>query len=206
MVIVANANNDWRTTHGLSRHPLYRIWTKIKERLYNPNHEAYHRYGGRGVKMCKEWINNPVAFINWALDNGWKKGLHVDKDIKAMKLGIEPLEYSPEMCSIVSPKENCRNASYNIMIEYNGKKQCLMDWCEELGFDQATMHHRIFDYNYTIEEAFTLKPKQKRKSKLVEYNGEYDTIAGWSRKFGINKGTLRERILKMPISEAIKIK
>ena len=41
-------------THGLSKHPLYRVWKGIRNRCYNKNSSYYPNYGGRGVVMCKE--------------------------------------------------------------------------------------------------------------------------------------------------------
>lgn len=34
---------------------LYRIFTDMKQRCYNPKCKAYPRYGGRGIKICEEW-------------------------------------------------------------------------------------------------------------------------------------------------------
>lgn len=42
-------------THGQSYSRLYRLWIKMKERVLNPNHIHYKSYGGRGIKICKEW-------------------------------------------------------------------------------------------------------------------------------------------------------
>lgn len=53
-----------RTKHGLYKTPMYRIWDGIKQRCYNPNSNNYHLYGGRGIKMCETWINNPEKFIS----------------------------------------------------------------------------------------------------------------------------------------------
>lgn len=83
-------------THGLNDHPLYRKWNGFKTRCYNKNNPKYHRYGGRGVIVCNEWVNNFKAFYDWAILNGWEEGLQIDKDIKAHKLGKEGLIYSPE--------------------------------------------------------------------------------------------------------------
>jgi hypothetical protein len=46
-------------------------------------------YGGIGVRMCQDWINDFMSFYNWAIVNGWKRGMQIDKDIKARKIGIE---------------------------------------------------------------------------------------------------------------------
>lgn len=66
-------------SHKLSRHPLYGIWIGMKKRCYNPNTEFYYCYGGIGVIICDEWLNDFKAFYNWAIANGWKKGLSIDR-------------------------------------------------------------------------------------------------------------------------------
>ena len=194
------------TKHGLSKHPLYRVWIKIRERLYNPTHEAYHVYGGNGVIMCDEWRNSVKSFIEWALANGWEKGLHIDKDIIPKRLGVPAKIYSPEMCSIVTPKENCRNTSYNVNIEYNGKSQTLIEWCEELNMDHATLYHRLFDFGYSVEEAFTLPIGYNKNLRRFEYMGQQKTIHEWERFFGLKRMQLAYLVDKigMSLEDAIK--
>jgi len=58
-------DNPWGT-HRLSGHPLYRVWRNIISRCYNKNCNHYHNYGGRGVRMCKEWKNDFKTFYDWA--------------------------------------------------------------------------------------------------------------------------------------------
>jgi hypothetical protein len=41
--------------HGLSRHPLFDTWRRMVDRCENPEHHAYRRYGGRGIKVCAPW-------------------------------------------------------------------------------------------------------------------------------------------------------
>ena len=59
------------TTHGLSKTRLYRIWCRMKDRCYNPNDKRYNDYGGRGIRVCDEWLNDFMAFREWALENGY---------------------------------------------------------------------------------------------------------------------------------------
>ncbi len=98
------------TTHGLRKHALYRTWSSMIERCTRKSATSYPRYGAKGVTVCKEWYDFK-KFYDWATINGWKRGLQIDKDIIPKKLGIPALIYSPEMCCIVTPKENSRNAS-----------------------------------------------------------------------------------------------
>jgi len=88
------------------RKPLYATWIGIKQRCYNINNLAYLRYGGRGIVVCSEWLNNYEAFEKWALLSGWQHGLTIDRiDNNG--------NYCPENCQLLSKsqntKKNCGN-------------------------------------------------------------------------------------------------
>lgn len=141
--------------HGLLKHPLYRLWASVKARCTNPNEKCYKNYGGRGVRLCSEWLNNPERFINWCLNNGWRKGLQLDKDIKAKQMGAEPLLYSPVFCQFVTRKENNNSTRYNVLITHNGETRNIVQWAEHLGMVSNTLQNRIRRRNWSIERALT---------------------------------------------------
>jgi hypothetical protein len=58
--------------HGLINHPLHKRWIAIRQRCNNPKNEAYHNYGGRGIRVCKEW-DNFKEFYDWCICNGYKR-------------------------------------------------------------------------------------------------------------------------------------
>jgi hypothetical protein len=96
------------TKHGYSKnskdtHPIYRVWRDIKQRCYNKNNKGYKNYGGRGISMCEEWLNNPKEFIEWCLANGWKQGLEIDRI-------NNDGNYEPVNCRFVTSRENNLNA------------------------------------------------------------------------------------------------
>ncbi|MCL2377816.1 MAG: AP2 domain-containing protein [Defluviitaleaceae bacterium] len=64
--------------HGNTRNKIYNSWRGMKERCLNPNNMHYENYGGRGIRICDEWLN-ASNFIAWALKNGYKEGLTVDR-------------------------------------------------------------------------------------------------------------------------------
>ena len=66
-------------THLLSKHPLYRKWSGMITRTTNKNEKCYKRYGGRDIAVCDEWRNNFMSFYNWAMANGYEKGLTIDR-------------------------------------------------------------------------------------------------------------------------------
>lgn len=58
----------WRkasTSHGLSKLREYKIWKNIRDRCYNHENISYSNYGGKGITVCDEWLNNPTAFVKY---------------------------------------------------------------------------------------------------------------------------------------------
>lgn len=66
-------------THGLSKTRLYTIWADMKDRCNNKNNNAYKNYGGRGIKICDEWLDNFMNFYNWAIENEYDESLTIDR-------------------------------------------------------------------------------------------------------------------------------
>lgn len=59
------------STHGHSGDRLYRVWSSMKSRCYNSKNSNYPNYGGRGISICEEWIENFENFYKWAIDAGY---------------------------------------------------------------------------------------------------------------------------------------
>jgi hypothetical protein len=96
--------------HGFStrsdKHPLYGVWKTMKHRCYNPNAEFYKYYGGKGITVCPEWRNDAEAFIKWSLQNGWVKGLEIDRINNNSN-------YEPSNCRYVTHLANMQNCDFN---------------------------------------------------------------------------------------------
>lgn len=88
--------------HGYSHHSLYWVWGDMKKRCYNSKHKMYKYYGGRGISICDEWIKSFTIFKMWCFENGWKKGLEIDRR-------DNDGDYTPENCRFVTHKENMHN-------------------------------------------------------------------------------------------------
>lgn len=66
-----------KRTHGMSRTPMYVIWTAIIQRCTNPHHVRYADYGGRGITICPEWRHDFAAFYAYVGDR--PPGLTLDR-------------------------------------------------------------------------------------------------------------------------------
>ena len=95
-----------RATHGYTRntgtHPLYRIIKSAEARCRYPAVKDYKWYGARGIKVCREWAADPASFVSWALANGWRRGLELDRR-------DNDGDYTPTNCRFVTHLENMRN-------------------------------------------------------------------------------------------------
>lgn len=160
------ATADANRTHGLSgRNPLYTVWAGIKRRCYNKNAQDYDKYGALGVRMSEEWKNDYKAFYDWCMANGWEKGLQIDKDRKAMALGIPALLYSSEMCTIVTCKVNQNSRKNNILVEFRGSIRTLKQIAEENRIKYHLLWTRYIELKWDIERAISTPPRKVRSGK-----------------------------------------
>lgn len=58
---------------------LYGVWKSMRQRCRLPSSSAYHHYGARGIDVCQEWYDSYLVFKAWALANGYKEGLSIDR-------------------------------------------------------------------------------------------------------------------------------
>ena len=52
-------------THGLCNNKFYKTWHNMNKRCNNPEDKDYLSYGGRGIKICDEWLD-VTKFVAWA--------------------------------------------------------------------------------------------------------------------------------------------
>ena len=64
---------------GIKNERILKIFVLMKIRCYKENDKSFKFYGGKGIKICDEWLNNPKAFEEWALNNGYKENLTIDR-------------------------------------------------------------------------------------------------------------------------------
>ena len=89
----------------------------IKQRCYDQNGKCYPNYGGRGITVCREWLENPNAFVDWALSSGWRRELQIDRI-------DNDGPYSPDNCHWVTCLVQQRNKRNTVTFNEKGTRVC----------------------------------------------------------------------------------
>lgn len=152
------------------------ILSGMKNRCYNKNSTSYNRYGGRGIKVCEEWRNNPQSFVDWSMSHGYADNLTIDRI-------DNDGNYEPSNCRWATYKQQANNTSRCHMITYNGETKTIKQWAEMLEIDYETLYIRI-SKGWPIEKALSepvrhclrnrypeivCKPGENRDAKVKEY-------------------------------------
>ena len=111
-------------------------------RCYNPKHEHYHYYGGRGITVCDEWR----TFQNFLWDMG-------EAPVgKFLERKDNDKGYSKANCVWATRSENGRNKRNNIVVEYRGTRIPLISLAELLGYPYHAMLRRIKQWGMGVQE------------------------------------------------------
>ena len=124
-----------KKTHGQTKTRLYKIYAKMKERCYDPNYPQRNLYGGRGIKICKEWIDSFENFRDWAIKNGYSDDLSIDR-IDANG------DYEPSNCRWEDKYQQANNKRNNIVLTHNGETLTMPQWARKLNLPYSTLADR----------------------------------------------------------------
>ena len=129
----------------------------IINRCTNPKDKRWANYGGRGISICQEWIDNPILFYQWAIDNSYKPGLQIDRiDVHG--------NYEPNNCRFVDIITQMNNTTKNRNITWNGKTQTVSEWAREIGIRPQALIHR-FTRKWSLKRAMTQPYRERIKNK-----------------------------------------
>lgn len=135
-------------THGMSKSPEYSVWKAMLNRCRNPKARLFHRYGGRGIRVCDRWH----TFANFILDMGMRP---------SSAYTIERIDnngdYTPENCKWATRTAQCQNTSRNHLITFHNETLCLSEWSRRMGIKYSTIAFRL-KAGWSVERALTEPP------------------------------------------------
>jgi len=113
--------------HGMANTRFYATWVKILRRVRNPNCKEFKFYGGRGIRICKEWLK----FENFRNDMLGSYKIACNK-FRETNVSIERRDtngnYIPQNCCWIPFLKQCKNRRNTIRVRYGGKDMCLKDF------------------------------------------------------------------------------
>lgn len=133
------------------------IYWKIIDRCYKPSDRSYRWYGAKGIKVCEEWLNNPLSFEKWALENGYQDDLSIDRL-------DETKNYCPENCWWIPMKENSRFKSTTTLIEFEGNIYTGRQMSDFLNLGTNTINKMLREYpEEKVKEFIKLRKQNSNK-------------------------------------------
>jgi len=168
--------------HGMNNTRIYHIWENMKQRTMNPSANEYEHYGGRGIKVCDEWIDFK-GFYSWVKTTNYN-----DEEKLTLDRIDNDGDYCPNNCRWVTRKKQNRNSSMNVNITYKGNTRCLTEWGEIYNIHPKTLSSRIKN-GWSIENAFTIPVASKSNRGIgnhVTTNrivNQYDLLGNFIKKW-----------------------
>ena len=107
-------------------------WHRVQQRCYNPTDKNYALWGARGIKMCDEWLHDKSKFIKWAIDNGFKPGLKLDRIDNSKG-------YSPDNCRWATDSQQANNRTNNRMLKAGPITMSCGQWDHYLGMNPGNI-------------------------------------------------------------------
>lgn len=154
---VAREKAKSKTGHGIKRgnEHLYAIWQGMKARCSNSQRKEAKYYFFKGIRVCKEWENDFLLFKDWAIKNGYKVGLTLDR-INSDK------GYSPDNCRFVDRYVQNNNTSKNKFITLDGETLTIAQWTRKMDLPRGLISSRLKN-GWSEERAVKTSVQSKRK-------------------------------------------
>ena len=169
------------------------IYDGMRKRCYNINKDNYDSYGGRGISICKEWLDNFMVFYNWATNNGYQDNLTIDRI-------NNDGNYEPENCRWATQEMQDYNRRTTIYLTIDGESKTVLEWEKISGLSWSVLWQRYNKSGYRTKEEMFKKLKvvtkiihngiEKTLRQLHEETGLGIAILEWRNKQGLKDDEL----------------
>lgn len=131
-LLVSQANTKHGQCRTGKRTAAWRAWSSMKSRCLNPDDTSFPDYGGRGITVCKRWLD----FSNFLSDMGeCPTGLQIDRRDNGGN-------YDPQNCRWSTRKEQGQNKRNNRILTVHNLSMCMEEWARASGTDKRKIHAR----------------------------------------------------------------
>ena len=154
--------NIIKVKHRKCNTRLYNIWRDMKWRCNSPKSKRHKFYYDKGIKVCQEWQEDFMNFYDWAMANGYKDNLTLDRI-------NDDGNYETKNCRWATITEQNNNQSNNIRIKYNESEYTLSELSKIYNIKRATLYDRI-KRGWTIDEPLNRKVAKRNRGKSVSFN------------------------------------
>lgn len=117
----------------------------MKSRCYNPKSAGYQNWGGRGIKVCDEWLKFEGFYRD--MYASFSDGLEIERI-------NNDGNYDMENCRWATIKEQARNKRTNKFITIGNSTKTVSEWIEVSGLKSSTFRQRLYVYKWPIEKCF----------------------------------------------------
>lgn len=125
-------NRDKQISHGGSHTRLYQIWINMRRRCTGEKEKDYPRYGGRGITICPEWLESFEAFQDWAMDNGYRDDLTLERNDNSGP-------YCPDNCRWATYEDQANNRRGNVIVTVEDETHTLAEWERIIGLRYGSL-------------------------------------------------------------------
>lgn len=144
------------TKHNHCRTRLYDTYNNMKARCYRKSNHKYPIYGGRGIKICDEWLKDFGEFYDWAISHGYREDLTIDRI-------DNDGDYEPGNCRWVTNKVQSMNRRSNRYLEFDGQRKTIEEWSEITGLRYGVISSRVNKLKWSAEKALTTPLLRRHK-------------------------------------------
>ena len=171
--------------HGLSKDPIYKALYAIKGRCKNPNYREYHNYGGRGISLCEEWDKSFISFYNWSMENGYERGLSIDRrDVNG--------NYEPANCRWVTTSVQNNNRRDTVYVEHKGKMVPRGELASKLGLSHDALRGRL-NSGRNIDEIINFKPVRTKSKYFLDLGDKPISVRELSKHLNVGYTAMLRR-------------
>lgn len=147
---------------------LHNIWTKMRGRCNDSQNEHYPNYGGRGIKVYKEWNESYSAFKKWALNNGYNPKLNKEKQ------SLDRIDfnsgYNPHNCRWADRQTQNRNKRDNIWVDFHGEKILLVELADRYDIPRYLIGQRYRRDGFRGDDLIKPTKNKKEGKKIICYS------------------------------------